>query len=148
VSFKDIALPLVARGISVIPVQPGEKRCLLKDWPEQATVNESQIEFWNKQNHDYNVGCVGKLDSFAILDCAVKGLGRRIETETGQRFPETLVVRSAGKGTLHVYLNRPADCTPSDDRPLDAGQTGSQRSGGFPICAMPACTHRCRRKHL
>jgi putative DNA primase/helicase len=104
VSFKDIALPLVARGISVIPVQPGEKRCLLKDWPEQATLNESQIEFWDRQNPDYNVGCVGKLDSFAIMDCDVKGLGKRIETETGQKFPETLIVRSAGKGTLHVYL--------------------------------------------
>lgn len=103
-SFRDIALPLIARGISVIPVQPGEKRCLLKNWTGKATTDEAQVVLWDDENPAYNVGCVGKLDAFAILDCDVKGLGKRIETETGQKFPETLVVRSAGKGTLHVYL--------------------------------------------
>ena len=103
-SFRDIALPLIARGISIIPVQPGEKRCLLPNWPGQATTDKSMVEFWHQENPDYNVGCVGKLDGFVILDCDVKGLVKRIETEMGHKFPETLVVRSAGKGTLHVYL--------------------------------------------
>lgn len=103
-SFKDIALPLIERGIFVIPVLPGEKRCLLKNWPGQATRGPEMVKFWDMENPAYNVGCVGKLNSIAILDCDVKGLAKRIEKETGQKFPETLVVKSAGKGCLHIYF--------------------------------------------
>lgn len=105
-SFKDIALPLIARGISVIPVLPGEKRCLLKNWPGHATLLKSMVEFWDLENPNYNVGCVGKLNGIAIIDCDVKGLALRIEKESGNKFPETLVVRSAGKGCLHIYFKQ------------------------------------------
>src|ERR1035437_8289868 len=97
-TFKDHALFLAGLGIPVIPVQPGEKRCLLPDWPKQATTDTAMIECWDKQNPNYDMGCVGKPDLVSIIDCDVKGLALRIEAETGQKFPETLVVRSAGKG--------------------------------------------------
>lgn len=102
-SFRHIALPLTARGIPVVPVQPGEKRCLLPNWPAAATTEPSMIGFWDRQNPNYNVGAVGKLDGFVILDCDVKGLVKQIEAATGHKFSETLVVRSAGRGCLHVY---------------------------------------------
>jgi len=105
-SFKDKALPLAARGIPVIPVQPGEKRCLLPAWQTKATTDTDQILQWDKDNPDYNVGAVGKPDGIAILDCDVKGLKKRIETETGHKFPPTLVVKSAGKGAAHIYMSQ------------------------------------------
>lgn len=102
-SFKDIALPLIARGVSVVPVMPGEKRCLLKDWPRHATLDPELVKKWNLENPGYNVGCVGKLNGVAIIDCDVKGLVNRIEAETGHKFEPTFVVKSAGKGCLHLY---------------------------------------------
>ncbi len=97
-TFLEIAIPLAERGIPIIPVEPGEKRCLLPDWQYRATTSAEQIARWNAENPNYNVGCVAKPDGIVVLDCDVKGLMRRIEEETGHKFPDTLVVRSAGKG--------------------------------------------------
>jgi len=103
-TFLDIATPLAERGIPVIPVLPLSKRGLLDDQFRHATTDLSQIAQWNKENPDYNVGCVGKPDGIVVLDCDVTGLKRRIEHETGHKFPATLTVRSAGKGCDHLYF--------------------------------------------
>jgi putative DNA primase/helicase len=107
-SFKNIALTLIERGIKVIPVQPGEKRCLLPNWPQAATTNPAQIEVWNAENPHYNVGAVGTPDTIAIFDCDVVGLRESIENETGKKFPATLIVKSAGKGAEHIYFKQTA----------------------------------------
>jgi hypothetical protein len=105
-SFREIAIPLIKRGIPVIPVEPGGKRCLLPEWPARASALQSMVESWHAECPDYNVGCVGMPDGIVILDCDVKGLGKRIERETGQEFPDTLVVKSAGKGCYHFYFRQ------------------------------------------
>jgi hypothetical protein len=105
-SFKDIALPLIERGIRVIPVQPGEKRCLLPFWPDRATMNPDQVNVWDLENPHYNVGAVGTPDTIVILDCDVVGLREKIEKETGHKVPRTYVVRSAGKGAEHLYFRQ------------------------------------------
>jgi AAA domain/Bifunctional DNA primase/polymerase, N-terminal len=107
-SFKNIALSLIERGIKVIPVQPGEKRCLLPNWPQAATTNPAQIEVWNSENSHYNVGAVGTPDTIAIFDCDVVGLRESIENETGMKFPATLIIKSAGKGAEHIYFTQTA----------------------------------------
>jgi putative DNA primase/helicase len=106
IRFKDIALPLAARGVPVIPVQPNDKACFLPDWEKKATTDLAQIEKWNAENPGYNVGCVAKPEGFVILDCDIKGLIKRIEKENGQKFPDTLIVRSAGKGCAHLYFRQ------------------------------------------
>jgi putative DNA primase/helicase len=106
--FKTIALSLIELGIKVIPVQPGEKRCLLPGWPQAATTDPEQIEMWNAENPHYNVGAVGTPDTIAILDCDVVGLRESIENEAGEKFPATLIVRSAGKGAEHIYFKQTA----------------------------------------
>ena len=105
-SFKDIALPLIECGIRVIPVQPGEKRCLLPFWPDRATMNPEQVKVWDLENPHYNVGAVGTPDTIVILDCDIVGLRERIEKETGQKVPRTYVVRSAGKSAEHIYFSQ------------------------------------------
>jgi Bifunctional DNA primase/polymerase, N-terminal len=105
-SFNEIALPLANRGIKVIPVRPLSKEGVLKDQFRYATTSPEQIECWNHENPNYNVGCVGTPDTILILDCDVKGLIQRIEQETGQQLPPTLVVRSAGKGCAHIYFRQ------------------------------------------
>jgi putative DNA primase/helicase len=102
VSFKEIAMPLVARGIPVIPIPPRQKGAVLRNWPELATTDSGQIEKWNKENAQYNVGAVARLDGFWMLDCDVPDLPETIEKQTGQFFPKTFSVRS-NKG-LHFYF--------------------------------------------
>lgn len=105
-SFRDIALPLIARGIPVIPLAPGTKEGVLKEQFERASKESSTIDLWDRENPDYNVGAVCTPDGIAVLDCDVKGLAKRIRQETGQEFPETLVVKSAGKGCFHFYFRQ------------------------------------------
>jgi putative DNA primase/helicase len=105
-TFLEIATPLIQLGIPVIPVQPNEKRCLLPEWQMKATTDIEQVKLWQTENPHYNVGCVGKPDGFVMLDCDVVGLREQIEKETGQKFPLTLVVRSAGKGAEHIYFRQ------------------------------------------
>jgi len=105
-SFKEIAMPLVARHIPVIPIPPLQKGTVLKDWPNLATTDLEQIEKWNEENPHFNAGAVAKLDGFLMLDCDVPGLQQKIEKSTGQVFPETFSVRST-KG-LHFYFKHTA----------------------------------------
>jgi putative DNA primase/helicase len=105
-SFRDIALALVARQIPVIPILPRQKVTFLKNWPDLATMNPVQIEKWNKENAQYNVGAVAKLEGFWMLDCDVPDLQKTIEKETGQVFPQTFSVKSS-KG-LHFYFKHTA----------------------------------------
>jgi len=90
--FLELAIPLINRGIPVIPVQPNEKQCLLPAWQKKATTDISLVRQWNQENPHFNVGCVGKLDGFVMFDCDIVGLREQIEKSTGQKFPSTLVV--------------------------------------------------------
>jgi hypothetical protein len=101
-----LAIPLAQRDIPVIPVLPSSKRGFLDDQFRQATTEISQIAQWNRENSDYNVGCVCEPDGIVVLDCDIPGLKQRIENETGRRFPATLTVRSAGKGCDHLYFKQ------------------------------------------
>ena len=105
-TFLEIATPLIQRGIPVIPVQPNEKRCLLPEWQIKATTDIEQVKLWQTENPNFNVGCVGKRDGFVMLDCDVVGLREQIERETKQKFPRTLIVKSAGKGADHLYFRQ------------------------------------------
>src|SRR6266478_3900870 len=105
-SFKEIAMPLAARGIPVIPVLPRQKATGLKGWQNLATTELEQIEKWNEENFQYNAGVVAKLNGFWMLDCDVQDLPQTIEKETAKVFPKTFSVRS-NKG-LHFYFKHTA----------------------------------------
>ena len=105
-TFLDIATPLIQRGIPVIPVQPFTKKGVLKDQYLVATTDPAQINQWNELDPAFNVGCVCSRDSVVVLDCDVRGLRKRIEQETGRKFPPTFTVRSAGKRCGHFYFRQ------------------------------------------
>src|SRR6266700_862377 len=102
--FKDIAVPLVARGVPVIPLLPKSKIAFRKDWPDQATTDLVQVEAWDKQYPDANAASVAKATptGFWFLELDRPEAGQRIEEETGVRVPDTFRVRSRpGRG--HLY---------------------------------------------
>jgi hypothetical protein len=106
VSFKENAMPLVARGIPVIPIPPGKKGAVLQGWQNLASTEPEQIDKWNEENPQYNVGAVAKLNGLWMLDCDVPDLPQTIENETGKFFPQTFSVKS-NKG-LHFYFKHNA----------------------------------------
>lgn len=102
--FKDIAVPLVARGVPIIPLLPKSKIAFRKDWPDQATTDLAQVEAWDKQYPDANAASVAKATpaGFWFLELDRPEAGQRIEEETGHRVPDTFRVRSRpGRG--HLY---------------------------------------------
>ncbi len=103
-SFKDIALPLVKRGIPVIPVEPLSKETRLPGGEDRGTTDIKKIMMWHQDNPDYNVGCLGTTDGITVLDCDVKGLAARIEKDCSRKLPQTLIVQSANKGCAHIYF--------------------------------------------
>lgn len=104
--FKDIAVPLIARGIPVFPLRPREKKPVqgLENWPDLATTDLAKIEAWDSQYPDANVASVAKAEptGFWFLELDRPEAGTRIEAETGMSVPTTFRVRSRpGRG--HFY---------------------------------------------
>ena len=99
-------MPLLARGIPLIPIRPRRKEPLLNGWQNLATTALEQIEKWNEENPQYNVGAVAKLNGFWMLDCDVPDLPQMIENETGKVFSQTFSVTS-NKGK-HFYFRHTA----------------------------------------
>lgn len=101
--FREIATPLIQRGIPVIPLKSHSKDAFLTSWEAQATADSTQIEAWDQQFPDANVASVAKaaINGFWFLE--IDGpAGERLEHETGQYIPATFRVRSSpGRG--HFY---------------------------------------------
>lgn len=87
VTFKDRALLGIKYGFPVIWVNPGEKVTSLSGWPDLATTDLAQIEIWNAEDENRNVGYVAKayLDGFWFLDIDKPGTLQRCEAETGKK---------------------------------------------------------------
>jgi hypothetical protein len=98
-NFAARAALLAARGIPVVPVAPGEKRCLLPNWPALAATDVAQIETWS-QTADFNTAAVCLPDGICVLDADSAELLDRIP----QPLPKTFTTRSAGKRLPHFYF--------------------------------------------
>lgn len=100
-SLKDIALPLIQRGIPVVPARPGQRASTLPDWPNLATTNPAVVEQWDKEYPDWNLVCVPKCETIAILDIdnltAAQELGL-------PEIPDTLTSKTP-HGFHHFFLH-------------------------------------------
>jgi Bifunctional DNA primase/polymerase, N-terminal/AAA domain len=107
-TFTEIALPWAARGFKVIPVARGAKRPVWTGWPQIAeteTVEQMQKRCDLDWRHSrWNAGLMADPQFHCVLDCDSPGLVEEIERETGRKVPETLTVKSAGKGCPHFYF--------------------------------------------
>jgi Bifunctional DNA primase/polymerase, N-terminal/Primase C terminal 1 (PriCT-1) len=107
--FRQIAEPLIARGIPVIPLRPTTKIALQKNWPELASTDPAVIAQWDQQDPNFNGACVAfaKPDGVWFLELDKPGFKDVIEAETGKKIPDTFVVRSSpGRG--HFYFKHTA----------------------------------------
>jgi len=109
-TFFEIAQPLIARGLPVIPLRPRSKVALLDNWPELATTDALQIQRWSEQYPEANCACVAlaKPDGFWIWEVDSPEAVQRCEQETGQKLPKTFRVRSrVGRG--HIFFRQSSE---------------------------------------
>jgi hypothetical protein len=105
--FKQIAEPLIARNVPVIPLRPRSKIAFLQGWESLASTDPTKIEQWDQEYVDANAACVAyaRPEGIWIFEVDKPGLLDEIEKETGQTIPETFTIRSSpGKG--HLYLRQ------------------------------------------
>jgi len=103
--FKQIAEPLIERGVPVIPLRPKTKIAFLNNWPDSATTDPVKIEQWDREYSDANAACVAfaKPDGVWFFEIDRPGFLDIIEKETGHKMPPTFMVRSRpGRG--HFYF--------------------------------------------
>lgn len=108
-SFGDKAEPLVKLGFHVVPAHKNKKRSFLKKWPEIATTNPKQIEYWDRTFPDANVviAC-GERSDLSVVDVDVKGdvdgnIALIEHRDAGRVLPPRPMVRSPSGG-LHLYF--------------------------------------------
>jgi hypothetical protein len=108
-SFRDIALPLITRGLYVFPLSSdGRKVPLIKDWPNMASNSMQHILYWDAAyDRDINVGVVAR--GVCILDDDRGDLAGIILKETGFKLPTTYAVKtsvkkSTGLRGMHYYF--------------------------------------------
>jgi hypothetical protein len=111
------ALAYLARGWSVIPVEPRGKRPLVP-WRRLQTraASPAQIGFWFERWPDANVAIVtGRLSGLVVVDIDPRHGGDRslgaFEAEHG-RLPAT-VESLTGGGGRHLYFAHPGTRTPN-----------------------------------
>lgn len=107
--FKEIAEPLVARGVPVIPLRPRTKVAFLTGWETLATTDQTKITEWDQDYVEANGACVAyaRPDGVWFLEIDKEGFAAEIEKQTGQKIPTTFMVRSSpGRG--HYYFRQTA----------------------------------------
>ena len=105
--FKDIAEPLIARNVPVIPLRPKTKIAFLNNWRDAATTDHVKIDEWDQEYADANGACVAfaKPDGIWFFEIDRQDFLQTLELQTGHKMPDTFTVRSSpGRG--HFYFKQ------------------------------------------
>ena len=105
--FKNIATPLVACGIPVIPLKPKSKEPLFDRWQELASIDPIQIDKWDEEYPNANCASVaqGKIGGIWFFEVDNDTVIPRMEADTGQSLPSTTTVKSSPKRG-HIYFKQ------------------------------------------
>ena len=101
-SFKDIALPLAAKGVPVIRLQSKSKIPMEQAWQTLATTDVDKILAWDKETPGANCACVAKPEGVLFFETDEPGVVERFEKEAGEKLPATFTVQSR-EGRYHFY---------------------------------------------
>ena len=103
ITFKDRALPMLARGIAVMPLKPQTKEAFIPDFPKVAFLaDRKQVLTSDQENPDYNVGCVAGLCCYIDDDCG-GAMGDMILKDTGINIRKMTYTVRTYKG-YHSYF--------------------------------------------
>ena len=111
----SVAEETAALGFRIFPVEPRGKRPLVKNWPNVATTDLSQIRAWWAKWPDANMGMAcGKKSGVFVIDVDVNN-GKNGNSSLGDLFsrvdypvPETRE-SITGSGGRHLFYQYPID---------------------------------------
>jgi hypothetical protein len=104
--FMQRASTLLEHKIPVAPLPPRTKVAELDNWQDLATADQAKLNQLNP-DPDGNTAAVARAEvgGFCFFEVDAPNFHKLIEEQTGQKFPETLVVSSSpGKGRGHFYF--------------------------------------------
>lgn len=134
------ALSYAGAGWPVIPLEPGGKRPLLKNWPNQASTDPRRIsEWWSRWPHA-NIGILtGPQSGLLAVDVDdVPGL-EALQKENGP-LPATRT-HATGSGGIHYLFRYPANVEIRNSAGKLARGLDVRGAGGF-IVVPPSATTR------
>jgi len=114
------ALEYGAQGWRVFPVEPKGKKPLIKDWPNAATKEQSQIRAWWAKWPDANIGLsCGKKSGVFVID---------VDTANNKKGEESLAILKdvpstresrTGSGGRHLFFAYPHGREVRNKQPID-----------------------------
>jgi putative DNA primase/helicase len=76
----DAALAYAAHGWAIHPLRPGDKRPILKDWPNKATSDPATISDWWQRWPAANIGLACGPSGLVVVDLDVKGQANGVQS--------------------------------------------------------------------
>lgn len=139
--IKCAAVKYRARGWSVVPVRPLDKRPLIP-WREyqRRRADKAEIRGWFERCPDANIGVVtGQVSNLVVIDIDPRHGGEdslhSLEERHGP-LPRTLTVQTGGGGR-HLYFAAPADPVPLRSRVALVEGVDIRAEGGL-VVAPPS----------
>ena len=106
-AFDRRASILIERGIPLAPLPPMKKFAPPEAWEKLATTDTTKLAAMNP-HPDGNTAAVARAEvgGFCFFEVDRPNVHNEIEKQTGQKFPDTLIVNSSGpgKGRGHFYF--------------------------------------------
>jgi putative DNA primase/helicase len=94
-NFLERALPMIDRGIPVMPLRNNSKVPFLQNWETLASTDFFTVAEWSEQFSEANCASVATLEGVWIFEVDSADVIKRFEAETGQKLPETFQVESS-----------------------------------------------------
>ncbi|WP_405132927.1 bifunctional DNA primase/polymerase [Nocardia sp. NBC_01388] len=139
--FLGAALAAAARGWSVFPLQPHSKIPAIKNWPQEATTDETRIkEFWPPKSRK-NVGIATGPSGLHVIDLDTHhGLDGpaalyRLATQTGARATLLTYSVATPNNGRHLYYQVPDGLHLPNTAGLIAPGIDSRGHGGYVLAA-------------
>jgi len=128
-AMLDAALNYASIGWYVFPLKPNTKQPAINAWPDKASIQEQQINFWWTKWPDANIGILaGKKSGLFAVDIDPKNGGDESITHIlndHNKFPETATQRT-GTGGSHILFTYP-------DKPVKTRR-------GYPETGIDICS--------
>jgi hypothetical protein len=105
-AFEQRAAVLIRHNIPVAPLPPRTKVANTKSWQKLATTDLAKLAAMNP-DPDGNTAAVARAEigGYCFFEVDRQNFHEEIEKQTGEKFPETLLVSSQpGKGRGHFYF--------------------------------------------
>ena len=85
--MQTCGLDLFNKGFNIVPVEPNDKRVILKDWPTFER-SITQVQEWILKYPNHGVGAISKDTPFIDIDITDVKIGNKVYTKLLELLPD------------------------------------------------------------